>query len=212
MPVTTIHPDLGNCRFEVFQTSDIPDDQVGDTIALMRRFVNEDALTPEIVGDAWEAFEEAHGDPLEGVFNKVKRSFVFESDQRVLESIRPDETSDVEMLIRPVDVSLFNRSGIKPHGDCDDHAMYAAALLKALGIKSGFRTVAADPNAPTQYSHIYVVVFTPVGEVAMDCSHGPFLGWEAPNQYGKVRTWPVESSKKMILALAALAVTGFLCR
>jgi hypothetical protein len=40
-------------------------------------------------------------------------------------------------------------------GDCDDHATLIAALLRALGIRARFNTVAADPTAPQEFTHVF---------------------------------------------------------
>lgn len=202
---TTEHPELGLIRFEVTPTSVFPDWQVEDTVSLMGRYAREDARTQEIQEDAEHAIALGGGDPLLGVFKKAKQSLTFRNDQESLFLVRPDESDDVEMLIRPVDVSLFNRRGIKPFGDCDDFAMYSASLLTALGISNSFRTVAANPLAPSQFSHIYTVAFLPDGnEVVMDTSHGPVVGWEAPNELGRVKTWDGAAGLEKALILAAV--------
>lgn len=43
-------------------------------------------------------------------------------------------------------------------GDCDDQAQLVAALLKSIGHKTRFRTIAVDRTAPDQFSHVYTEV------------------------------------------------------
>lgn len=43
-------------------------------------------------------------------------------------------------------------------GDCDCQAILLAALLRAVGYETRFVTVAADPNDPRSYSHVYLEV------------------------------------------------------
>jgi hypothetical protein len=43
-------------------------------------------------------------------------------------------------------------------GDCDDHSILIAALLRSLGYNVQFKTVAAQRADPTQFSHVYVIV------------------------------------------------------
>lgn len=209
---TAEHPELGLVKFEVTPTSVFPDWQVEDTISLMGRYVREDAGSPEIQEDAQEALALGGGDPLLGVFKKAKQSLTFRNDGQSLFLIRPDVFDDVEMLIRPIDVSLFNRRGVRPFGDCDDFAMYSACLLTALEIDASFRTMAADPDAPSQFSHVYTVASLPDGsEVVMDTSHGPTVGWEAPNEFGRVATWGTNGglSFERLAVFAAVGYVGW---
>lgn len=209
MPQAGVHPEMGAVQWETFPTGNNPDDQVSDTIALMRRFVQEDSKAPEVREDAFKALEAANGDVLEGVFRQAKKALRFQKDVDVLRSIRPGE-DDVECLVRPIDVALLNRRGEVVPGDCDDFSMYCAALLTALGYDAAFRTVAADESAPNYFSHVYAVAILPDGtEVPLDASHGSYVGWEAPNQFGRVETWPVQTSGfgkiLLILGLGYLA-------
>jgi hypothetical protein len=85
----------------------------------------------------------------------------------------------------------------QPAGDCDEYAMLIAALLLAvpeLGIRPSFRTIAADPTRPDEFSHVYVIATGPaVGTVALDASHGTYSGWEARSgavtRMGRTVTW-----------------------
>jgi hypothetical protein len=43
-------------------------------------------------------------------------------------------------------------------GDCDDRAVLLASLLRAIGVASSFKAVAADPRNPESFSHVYLMV------------------------------------------------------
>lgn len=200
------HPQLGRVNFTAAAMPDNPDAQVDQTIALMRRYALEDSRSPQIAADVRHAlgtmdtgrWRTTAGWPLEALFTWVKHKIRFTQDADLGQPLEqagvlPAGNPVVEVLIRPVDISLG-----AGHGDCDDFSMYLAAMLCAVGIPCSFATVAADPAIPGQYSHVYVVAYPdgPSGRgshqrIPMDTSHGPYLGWEVPNQYGKLREWPI---------------------
>lgn len=71
-------------------------------------------------------------------------------------------------------------------GDCDDHSMLLAALLKSLGYLIHFKTVATQRMAPQQFSHVYVIVRDKrTGQwVPLDSTvPSSFAGWEPPMIY-----------------------------
>lgn len=175
-----------NLNWTATVTGDDPDQQVADTIALMSRYVREDAETPIVR----EAANEAAGladDPVEGVFWYVKRLIRFQHDDVTaapltsLLSQRGINAPIVEVLIRPVDMLSWHAdTGNRQIGDCDDYAMLTAALLRAQGIPAKFVTVAVDPSMPNQFSHVYVAAYPDGQRIALDTSHGEAAGWEAP--------------------------------
>jgi hypothetical protein len=61
-------------------------------------------------------------------------------------------------------------------------------MLTAAGIEAAFKTVAADPRAPDEFTHVYVVAILPDGILPLDCSHGSAPGWEYPRAL-KSRIW-----------------------
>ncbi len=76
-------------------------------------------------------------------------------------------------------------------GDCDDHSMLAAALLKTLGYNTRFHTVAADPEDPAQFSHVFCEVYDPnTGEwTALDSTvPRSFPGWR-PEAVYRTKSW-----------------------
>lgn len=183
-------------RYELRQTSDDPDQQVADTISLMRSYAAEDARSGAVLADSAQAA--VSSDPIADTWNYLNRG----SGARQMQFVRDEQTSApaeqigqwrpcIETLIRPVDQAVLPN----PQGDCDDFAMYGAAHLMARDVPCSFATVAADGRDPSVYSHVYLVAYPKQGpyagmRVPMDLSHGPYLGWEVPNQYGKFREWP----------------------
>ena len=57
----------------------------------------------------------------------------------------------VEALHDPVMVARAINLGRQPYGDCDDFAMYTAALLKAVGLPAQFVVLGLGPR----FHHIY---------------------------------------------------------
>lgn len=94
---------------------------------------------------------------------------------------------DAELLVAPwvlVDMP-------RPMGDCDDFSMLCASMLSVYGIPARLVIIAADPEVPDQYSHVYTQAQLENGEwITLDCSHGPYPGWEAPRAFRK-STWPI---------------------
>jgi len=182
------HPHFPNpVRYSVTTLSDVPDVQVEQTIALMKRYSLEDAAKP-ILHEAVRQARLAHPahDLVSAIYWWVKDRLRFVRDEVTAASL-PDRIAGdvVEALIRPVD--LLQSSGA---GDCDDYSMLLASMLTAAGVRCEFITVAADPAARDRYSHVYVVAYAP-RRIALDASHGSGPGWEVPNRFFKRRRWPL---------------------
>lgn len=191
---------------------DHPDLQAEAVIDRMRDLVEQDWSTPEIQADAAmiEAMARANQrDVLDTLFWHIKGKLTFVTDAQLSAPIPATaETPIVEVLIRPLDMSLLcEQSGCRRLGDCDDWSMYTAALLKALGYEYRFVTLAADAADPSRYSHVYVCAVRPDGvKVAMDTSHGPYLGWEHGNVYGKRKEWGGGGGLAAVAVIAALVI------
>lgn len=202
------HPSLGRVKYSIKEVSDDPDQQVAETIGLMRQYANEDAGNLGLQADvaaAWQS-DDAIGD----TFNYLRRN-----GARGMQFV-PDETNGapfesavhgftdfdvqqpggwrpvVETLIRPADQCLLPN----PQGDCDDFAQYGAAHLMARGVPCSYATVGVEPQDPSVYSHVYLVAYPKDGpyggmRVPLDLSHGPQVGWECPNPWGKFQEWPL---------------------
>lgn len=192
------HERLGRVRMMVTELGPWPDQQVARTVGVMKARAVEDAGDPAFkTRAAGIAGMGGDLDKVGRIYNHVKGSIRFERDEPIAAGIAgiSDPGNVVEVIIRPVDMAGYVEKGIAV-GDCDDFSMYLAAMLEAVGVPSAFVTVAADGQAPEQYSHVYVVAWPrdEDGErvrVACDASHGEYPGWEVPNQFGKLREWPV---------------------
>lgn len=190
------HPQFrGPVNATVFPVPDDDEAATAQTIALMAHYVRQDSKSPIVRRAAAEAAQGAQGNDVRSlaaaVWGWVRRHVKFISDRVPAAAIVRDADL-AELLIRPVDLLTMP----EPAGDCDDQSMLCAAMLRALGIETAFRTVAADPKEPQLYSHVYVVAYGPEGEFPLDCSHGPSPGWEV-KPAGKVRTWKVEEMKPL---------------
>ena len=204
---------LDTLNLEARVVPDNPDEQVADTIALMSKYVREDAGTPEVMAAAMEAAPPGE-DPLDGVFRYVKGLIRFQADETTaaplqsrLAKLGLGDYPVVEVLIRPRDMLTWRGdTGQGQVGDCDDFVMLTAALLLARGIDASFVTVAADPREPGQYSHVYVAAYPPGGgRVPLDTSHGEYAGWEVQDRVTRRTEWPIRAGYRGLI-LAGLVI------
>lgn len=65
-------------------------------------------------------------------------------------------------------------------GECASLSVALAALMKSLGIETGFRVCGRDANQPLEYEHVYCVIRTPDGVVPLDPSYNLPIGGEHP--------------------------------
>jgi hypothetical protein len=191
-----------------------PDERVAQTIAVMTQYAVEDSAAPEVQQDAAEALRLGDGDPVLGVWKLCKQRFKFQQDAQTSdETDLPEDVKNniVEVVIRPLDLSLMYRQQLQPVEDCDGYSTYAASLLLALGVQCSFCTVAVDERDPSEYSHVYLVTYRNGDRIAVDASHGAYCGWECPNPFGKRAEWPVRSISKiwLIASIAALSLFAF---
>ena len=211
MQGTLVHPSLGPVRYQITEVSDDPDTQVAQTITLMRQYAVEDSGNPTLLT---EVMGTAAGDPIDDTWRYLNRrdgirSMAFVHDEQTgapwadLGQWRPV----VETLMRPVDQAAISN----PQGDCDDFSMYGAAHLLARGVDCSYCTVAADPNDPSIYSHVYLVAYPTSGRYAgqrvpLDLSHGPYPGWETANRFGKRKEWSLTGCGLDWLAVLGVVV------
>jgi hypothetical protein len=210
---TAYHPDFGvKVAYHFDHMSDDPDAQVRQAVAKAICFIRQDASSEPIRQDAAKAMRE--GDPIRGLWKLIKPSIKFKQDAdtaKDLDTDDPRKLDIVEVFIRPVDQSmLIALRGIGVE-DCDGFTMYGACLLTALGIPCALVTVAADPDKPREFSHIYVAAYPdgPGGRrIPLDFSHGEYPGWECP--HFRIREWPVWETaiEKVTVALTPVAIAG----
>lgn len=191
------HPGFGaDIQVGRYELSEDSDTAVAQTIALMARYVREDRQSPHVQNLASSLAGGSVVELKQNVFQFVKSRVRFTPDHAIAEALRlPHSTTgfldDVaEVLIRPIDLLRMRDA----QGDCDDFSMLGAALLSAAGVPVFFVTLAADSRAPEQYSHVYVLA----GRDPFDTSHGPMVGWEARNRFGKRQEWSVETGMPIL--------------
>jgi hypothetical protein len=203
------HPALGPVRYRLDEVSDDPDTQVAQVIGMMRNYAVADSASPEIIRDAYSIVN-TYGDPLSGIHRFLRERMGFVHDEETAEPLQSSVPLAIaEVLIRPRDLST---SPVKI-GDCDDYVMYGASMLHALNIPCSFVTVAADDREPNAYSHVYLAAYPTRGPYAgsripLDCSHGPYAGWEVANRLGKRAEWPLSTSVSCLLGLALVIGGG----
>ena len=212
---TAHYPGIGNVVYQAVLVGDDPAEQVEAAIGQMRHMAAEDARDPEIqrlAGVLRAGLDPA--DPEQArqiaarVFWHVKGLLRFQQDEVTAAPLRDllpgagDGTAPIiESFVRPAELVRMAQSGLLNRGDCDDFSMLLAALLEAAGVPASFVTLAADGRDPRVYSHVYVEA----AGMALDASHGPYPGWEAPNRYGMRRVWPVTGVDPGTLAMLAVA-------
>ena len=172
----------------IFPTS--PDAAVIATIATMKRLAVGGATASQVRDLATSAAAASSGSLrslLDETYRLAKSHLRFRTDEHSLSLL--GLPSDNEMLLQPSMVAT--NPGIA--GDCDDYSTFIAAILIATyaPLDIYFVTVAADPEQPSEYSHVYLAVVTPDDKwTAMDASHGGYLGWEYGRPLRK-RAWLV---------------------
>lgn len=191
------HPQFSTpVRATIHQVETNDDEQMtAQTICAMAQYAREDSQSPIVREAASQAADAADSsmpaDVAAAVWAWIRRRVRFQLDSITAAPVT-NTPDDAELLIRPVDILTMPQ----PVGDCDDQAMLCASMLRALGIDSSFKTVAAEPTAPNLYSHVYTIAHTPEGDLALDCSHGPHAGWEV-TPAGKTKTWRLEEMPRL---------------
>jgi hypothetical protein len=161
--------------FERFQGSvSDPDLATAQTVELMCRYISESITDPLVQAAAAQAAK--WGSPWAGAFWFTKHLMKFQSDESLTLALL-NENDNLELLITP---SVMLRSS-KPQGDCDDFVMLVCSLLCCLGCDYEVVTVAADPQDPSRFSHVYCRAVLDDGlRIPIDASHGKFPGWQVP--------------------------------
>ena len=182
------HPHfLEPVTFSVTPLSDDPDEQVAQTITLMRRYVLEDAKHPCLQAAVDQAIVAYPDESVTGaIYRWVRDRMRFVDDQTTAAALPQLQGDVIEALVRPQD--MLQSIG---RGDCDDYSMLVAALLLSAGIPCAFVTVAADYEFPERFSHVYVAAYPEGERIAVDASHGPFLNWETENRFDRRMEWPI---------------------
>lgn len=149
------------------------------TIQLMRKLVDSAVSDQRFVRFAKEIVRGVlpYNDIGEAsaVYEWVKRSIRYTKDPVTKETLYP-----------PLELLKLRA------GDCDDIAMLMGAIMIALGYPARLVTIAASPENPEEFSHVYLEAEVPPGSgqwVAMDAARpGAQFGLEPPVYFRK-RAW-----------------------
>lgn len=158
------------------------DSATAQTVDLMCRYIRISAEDPVIQqAAAWVQRSFAQGSTAPAlmawaVFWFVKHHVTFCVDEAPM--LRLGEAGQQDLLISP-DVLIRMDS---PREDCDGFTMLCCALLKALGVPFVIVTIAASPDDPSRFSHVFPMALTP-SPLALDASHGPGPGWMVPAEH-----------------------------
>ena len=165
---------------ERFPAAEDSDSATSQTIELMCRYIRESTDDPAIrlaAQYAWQHFGGGSPDPAMkawAVFWFVKHNVKFVVDEAPM--FRLGEANQQDLLISP-SVLIRMRD---PQEDCDGFTMLGAALLRALDVPFVIVTIAAGPDDPSRWSHVFLMAMLPTGPLPIDASHGSGPGWMVP--------------------------------
>lgn len=171
--------------FSLQMSSGDDDTAVLQTLEQMSRIVERTACDPVVQRAAAEAVKRlpagaTRAELAEAVWDYVRTRVSFIQDADMVPGSR-------EVLIEtPLLLTMQ-----QPRGDCDDFTMAVATLLCALGVPVRVMAVAASPDDPDRFSHVFAAVILenrtilPV-TMSIDASHGPYAGWEAPRIFRRM--------------------------
>lgn len=166
------------------------------TIELMCRYIREsadaDPYMSEVAQYVARNFGGGSPDPSMlawGVFWFVKHRVKFVVDESPM--MRLGEQGQQDLLIAP---SVLIRMD-SPREDCDGFTMLVCALLRCLKIPFVIITIAASPDDPERWSHVFPMALLPAGPMALDASHGSGPGWMVPRQHTfRWQAWDAEGN------------------
>lgn len=114
---------------------------------------------------------------VEACYAFVHRFMTFREDHVSFAAKFGQDGSNVEFLQAP----SWLLAQTEPMGDCDCYCMLLATLLTIKGVPCSFAVI-SQPDSPDSFSHVYVVAYPDyLNRVALDASHGQYVGWEYPN-------------------------------
>jgi hypothetical protein len=180
------------------------DQATAQTIARMADLIREscaDPLMQQVAANAWRTWGGGATDPRGiawGCWWACKHMMVFVQDAPALARMFGPHDA-LELLVSPAAMIRCRQM----EGDCDDFTMMVCALLACLGVPFEILTVAASPQDPSRFSHVYArAVMTDGSRISMDASHGKYPGWEVPKQRQfRVQVWnetgePIDNQAK----------------
>lgn len=161
------------------------DVSTADTIRIMRRYAHQYAQHPAVQQATLTAISRgatSQRDIACAIFYWVRGNVVFVSDEQVLYSelgVAPVELDKELLIVPPLLLAMPT-----PAGDCDDFSLLVACMLLCAGIEPFWVTVAADPQDPRTFSHIYICAYLADEDSALPLDPGNRLpavspGWES---------------------------------
>lgn len=162
------------------------DVETAQTIAYMEELSSFDAGERSVVDATHRALEESGLDMTASPIEKAKAIFWW-----LKRTIRYVPTPATSPLVDQTLIAPSAMLGMKdPEGDCPQFSMLADAMFRNCCVTCLYKTIAAAPEFPTIFSHVYnVVEIAPGTWMPFDSSNGPAPGAEfaAPT---KKRVWP----------------------
>lgn len=153
------------------------------TIALMRKLVDEALEDPAIVRKAIEivrgvpAFDDVG--EVQAIYEWVRRNIRYTKDPVTKEKLYP-----------PAELLKIRA------GDCDDISSLINVFATALGYPSRWVTISTQADNPSEFTHVYSEVETPAGSgnwIALDAARLDSQFGEEPPIYYRKRAWDVSS-------------------
>lgn len=167
-------------QLERFPAAEDSDGATLQTVELMCRYIRESADDDMLQrAAAWlhQSMGGGSDDPAMkawAVFWFLKHFVRFVVDEAPM--FRLGEPNQQDLLYSPAVLIRMQ----DPAGDCDDFTMLGAALLKCLSVPFNIVTIAASPDDPTRWSHVFLMALLPSGPLPLDASHGSGPGWMVP--------------------------------
>lgn len=138
----------------------------------------------------------------QAVHGWIRETLTFRQDEPLLEEFGYPEGAEV--LIEPARLLTMPI----PRGDCDDYTMLVCALLAAQGVPSEIVTIAADPEQPQRWSHVFAEAVLENGDrITLDASHGPYPGWRPPHYYAEKKWGVVAPAPRLTTGLNGYQVS-----
>ena len=173
--------------------------ETAQTIALMDELADKDAAHRLVIEATYKALDEAGATLSSGPLDKATAVYWFL--KRTIRYVPTPGTSPLvdQTLIPPA--SLLSMPD--PEGDCPQFSMLASAMLRVCCVPCLYKTIAADPDFPDTYSHVYNVVGIGGGRfLPFDSSNGPEPGAEYNRRF-KERIWPALKKSKCVPSIAS---------
>lgn len=169
---------------ERIPASDNPDVATQQTVEVMCRYIrtcaDDDPLLRLFAQWALQQYGGGSEDPASkawAAFWFAKHLVRFRSDE--VPMFRAGMQGSQDWLESP---SVLIRTA-QPREDCDGFTMLVCSFLRAMGVDYCIVTVAASPDDPQRFSHVFCMALLPTGPLPLDASHGSGPGWMVPKDH-----------------------------